>query len=129
MSRVATEIEKANAQIKEGDWGAEEWLDHQTKWHAKLQQLVEILQSSKTEDGARIKISGANSQTYLHRVLRNVAMTALENNTLPKDVIQEMLEAIKQEEPGIKPITFHPGSPFSSLDQADTIDGKVTDGA
>ncbi|MBT9508199.1 hypothetical protein [Rhodoferax sp.] len=129
MSRVATEIEKANAQIEEGDWGAEEWLDHQTKWHAKLQQLVEILQSSKTEDGARIKISGANSQIYLHRVLRNVAMTALENNTLPKDVIQEMLEAIKQEEPGIKTITFHPGRPFSSLDQADTIDGKVTDGA
>ncbi len=129
MSRIATEIEKANAQIKEGDWGAEEWLDYQTKWHAKLQELVEILQSSKTEDGARIKISGANSQTYLHRVLRNVAMTALENNTLPKDVIQEMLEAIKQEEPGIKTITFHPGRPFSSLDQADTIDGKVTDGA
>ena len=64
--------------------------------HAKLKSLVNILQSNQTPDGSVIRLADANSQTHLHRVLRKVALQALESDTVPEDVIQEMLTTIRQ---------------------------------
>lgn len=107
MSLVAHEIDQAKAKMDDGDWGAQDWYTAQSKWHDKLQQLVDILQSNQIPDGAVVKLAGSNSQTHLHRVLRSVAMRALENNAVPGDVVQEMLEAIKQNDVTEKSITIH----------------------
>jgi len=107
MDRVAQEVEQAKAKMDDGDWGAQDWYTAQRKWYDKLQQLVGILQSNQTPDGAVIKLASSNSQTHLHRVLRSVAMRALETNTTPNDVVQEMLEAIKQRDEGAKTIIVY----------------------
>lgn len=107
MSLVAHEVDQAKAKMDDGDWGAQEWHTAQSKWHDKLQQLVNILQSTQTPEGAVVKLSGSNSQTHLHRVLRSVAMRALENNAVPSDVVQEMLEAIKQDDVAEKSIMIY----------------------
>lgn len=107
MSLVAHEVDQAKTKMDDGDWGAQGWHTAQSKWHDKLQQLVNILQSTQTPDGAVVKLLGSNSQTHLHRVLRSVAMRALENNAVPGDVVQEMLEAIKQDDVTEKPITIY----------------------
>lgn len=111
MHCVELEVDQAKAKMDEGDWGAQDWYAAQRKWHAKLKSLVDILQSNQTPDGSVIKLAGANSQTNLHRVLRKVAMQALESDTAPNDVIQEMLETIKQREDDDKIIAVnHPAS-------------------
>ena len=96
MSRVEMEIVQAKTKMDEGDWGAQDWHTAQTKWYAKLKSLVNILQSNQTPDGSVIRLADANSQTHLHRVLRKVALQALESDTVPEDVIQEMLTTIRQ---------------------------------
>lgn len=107
MSRVAQEVDQAKNKMEGGDWGAEDWYNAQCKWYAKLQQLVDILQSDQVQDGAVITLAGSNSQTHMHRVLRSVAMRALEDNTSPADVIQEMLTMLKKDDEGVHPITIH----------------------
>ena len=107
MNLVAHEVDQAKTKMDDGDWGAQEWHTAQSKWYDKLQQLVNILQSAQTPDGAVVKLSGSNSQTHLHRVLRSVAMRALENNAVPGDVVQEMLEAIKQDDVTEKSIRIY----------------------
>jgi hypothetical protein len=98
INLVEIEITQAKTKINEGDWGAQDWHTAQTNWHAKLSSLVDILQSSQTPDGSVIRLAGANSQTHLHRVLRKVALQALESDTVPEDVIQEMLTTLHQYE-------------------------------
>jgi hypothetical protein len=120
MSLVAHEVDQAKTKMDDGDWGAQEWHTAQSKWHDKLQQLVNILQSTQTPDGAVVKLSGSNSQTHLHRVLRSVAMRALENNAVPSDVVQEMLEAIKQDDVTEKPITIYRPTSLSNKLQSGT---------
>lgn len=81
---------------------------------------MDILQSNQIPDGAVVKLAGSNSQTHLHRVLRSVAMRALENNAVPGDVVQEMLEAIKQNDVTEKSITIHRPPPLSHRLQSGT---------
>lgn len=113
MSLVALEVDQAKEKMDVGDWGAQDWYNAQSKWHDKLQQLVDILQSNQIPDGAFVKLAGSNSQTHLHRVLRSVAMRALKNNAVPSDVVQEMLEAIKQDDVTEKSITIYHPPPLS----------------
>lgn len=98
MHLVKKEIDQAKEKVDDGDWGTQEWHTAQVRWHEKLQSLVDILQSTHTPEGAIIKLAGANSQTHLHRVLRSAAMIALEADTSPRELIQEMLDAIIQKD-------------------------------
>ncbi|MDR3368689.1 hypothetical protein [Rhodoferax sp.] len=129
MSLVAHEVNQAKAKMDDGDWGAQDWYNAQSKWHDKLQQLVDILQSNQTQEGALVKLAGSNSQTHLHRVLRSVAMRALENNTVPSDVVQEMLVAIKQDDMTEKSITIYRPPPLSHSLQSGAPKQEKTHGA
>lgn len=120
MSLVAHEVDQAKSKINDGDWGARDWYNAQSKWLDKLQQLVGILQSNQIPEGAVVKLAGSNSQTHLHRVLRSVAMRALKNNTVPGDVVREMLEAIKQDDVTEKSITIYRLPPSSHSRQSST---------
>ena len=117
MSLVAHEVDQAKAKMDDGDWGAQEWHTAQSKWYDKLHQLVNILESTQTPEGSVVKLSGSNSQTHLHRILRSVAMRALESNTVPSDVVQEMLIAINQNDTTEKAKTIYRTQPLSYSSQ------------
>jgi hypothetical protein len=94
IKKVSADVAQARGAVRDGDWGAADWLEVQTKWLAKITELANILESAEVPEGSIIKLAGADHQTHLHRVLRNVAMQALEDNSAPEHVIRTMLEAI-----------------------------------
>jgi hypothetical protein len=105
--RAEAEIMKSKAAAEAGDWGVEEWLKVQEAWALKLEQLLTILRDPSVPDGARIRLASTGSPTHLHRVLRGLARQAIDNQTEPKEVIQQMLQAIESNKTSTQVITVH----------------------
>lgn len=70
----------------------------QEAWALKLEQLLTILRDPSVPNGARIRLAGTELPTHLHRALRGLARQAIDNQTEPKEVIQQMLLAIEPKE-------------------------------
>jgi len=91
LSEVEKEYEGAQAACDAGYPGAQQWQKSQSLYRDRIRQLVRILEDDSVPDGAVVRLTGGNNQTHLHRVLRSTAQQALENNTAPAHVINEML--------------------------------------
>jgi hypothetical protein len=96
---AVAEVEKSQGAVAAGDWGAQDWLGVQKTWVRKLDELIAILRDPAVPEGARVRLSGANRPTHLHRTLRGIATQALQNGDAPDDVIEQMLRAIEQKTP------------------------------
>jgi hypothetical protein len=93
LREVEKEHESAKAAHEAGFPGAENWHHSQQKYLDRLRQLVAILENPAVPDGAVVRLNGGN-QTHLHRVLWTTAVSALENNSSPSHVIEEMLRLL-----------------------------------
>jgi hypothetical protein len=93
LSEVEKEYESAKTAQEAGFPGAENWYHSQQRYLDRLRQLVAILEDPVVPDGAVVRLNGG-SQTHLHRVLRTAAMSALENDSSPAHVIEEMLKLL-----------------------------------
>jgi hypothetical protein len=102
--QVIAEVAKAQAAVAEGDWGAQEWLTLQQRYAAKLEQLLALLKSSDVPNGSVIRLASGQNPTHLHRVLRGIAVKALEDGSSASDVMQRMLSAVGHAEEGTRPI-------------------------
>jgi hypothetical protein len=118
--QVQAEVEKAKAAVTQEDWGAQEWLELQQRYAAKLEQLLTLLKSAEVPDRSVIRLASAQHPTHLHRVLRGIAMKALEDGSSAPDVMQRMLTAVSHVEQGTQPITLHPPIPMRAIDTMTT---------
>lgn len=123
--RVTFEVANAKARLDEGYWGAQNWLQNQTKWLEKIRQLIAILSREDVPDGSIVKTGGANNQTHLHRTLRHLAIRARDSGSMPEPVIQEMLLVIDQVRLNDIPVVT---IPFAQLGETNGI-GVSMDGA
>ena len=105
--QVLAEVAKAKAAVADGDWGAQEWLTLQERYAAKLEQLLALLKSSEVPEGSVIRLASGQHPTHLHRVLRGIAVKALEDGSSASHVMQRMLSAVSHVEQGSHPITLH----------------------
>lgn len=106
---VQCEVLNAQAAIVEGDWGAEEWLNVQTRYQQKLEQLISILRPL-VDNGqdAVIRMANTPAPSHLHRAMRAIAVRAHKDNLEAQEVIQMMLDAVDvHAEPDGIPITVH----------------------
>lgn len=94
LSEVEKEYEGAQAAFDAGYPGAQQWQQAQGLYRDRLRQLVSILEDASVPDGAVVRLTGGNNQTHLHRVLRSSVKQALQNNTVPAHLINEMLTLI-----------------------------------
>lgn len=101
LVEVAKETAAAEKAMNEGDCGADKWHADHSRYLARLRELVSILESKTVSDGATVRLRGGNSQTHLHRVLRGMAMKALEGNSAPRAVIEQMMKQLEEEAPGV----------------------------
>lgn len=95
-------VEEAQAAVAAArqDPGASRWHEAQKTQREKLEQLVAILEDPLVPDGSIVRLADASSaRSHLHRVLRGVALDALENNTAPSAVMQQLLVAVESDEP------------------------------
>ncbi len=118
--QVLAEVSKAQAAVAQKDWGAQEWLELQQRYAAKLEQLIGLLKSAAVPDGSVIRLSSAQHPTHLHRVLRGIAVKALEDGSPASDVMQRMLSAVSHTEQGTEPITLHRPSQLRAIENAST---------
>lgn len=110
--QVLVEVAKAQAAVAGEDWGANEWLGLQQRYAAKLEQLIALLKSPEVPDRSVIQIASAQHPTHLHRVLRSIAVQALEDDSSTSEVMKKMLSSVSHKEQGIQQITFQrPGQP------------------
>ena len=114
--QVTVEVSKAQTAVAEEDWGAQEWLGLQQRYAAKLEQLIALLKSSDIPERSIIRLTSAQHPTHLHRVLRSVAVQALEDGSSALDVMQQMLSAVSHTEQCAQPITVY------RPNQCDTIE-------
>lgn len=98
LSEVEKEYEGAQAALDAGYPGAQQWQQSQSLYRDRLRQLVRILEDDSVPDGAVVRLAGGNNQTHLHRVLRSTAQQALQNNTVPAHLINEMLSLLNAHE-------------------------------
>lgn len=105
--QVLAEVAKAQAAVADGDWGAQEWLTLQERYAAKLEQLLALLKSFEVPDGSVIRLASGQHPTHLHRVLRGIAVKALEDGSSAAHVMQRMLSAVSHAEQGAHPVKLH----------------------
>jgi hypothetical protein len=104
---VLVELAKAKAAVAQEDWGAQDWLALQQRWAAKLEQLLTLLKSAVVPDGSVIRLASGQHPTHLHRVLRGIAVKALEDGSSASDVMHRMLSAVNHAEQGTQPVKLH----------------------
>lgn len=97
LMQVQEEADRALAAAKRGDPGAAKWSATQQKYKVRLEQLVSILKNEGIAEGAVVRLNNSNAQSHLHRVLRSVAMDALEGNSAPPLVMRKMLDALGED--------------------------------
>jgi hypothetical protein len=107
LRHVMVEVAKAQAAVTSENWGAQEWLETQKRYAAKLEQLIAILQNPDVPDYSVIRLTTAQHPSHLQRVMRGIAVKALEDGTEPEHVMKHMLNAIKNAEQGVQPIVVH----------------------
>lgn len=105
---VQGEVLKSQAAQTAGDWGAQEWLDVQSRYEQKLALLISILRKLIDEGkDAVIRVARAPTPSHLHRAMRAIAVRARQDSLDSQEVIQMMLDAVDRPEPNGIPITVH----------------------
>ena len=90
---VLQEVAKAKL-ASEDDVDAQDWLQVQKRYAAKVEELISILKSESLTDGSVIRSAEGQHPSHLHRALRGLALKALENGTSSASVMQDLLLAI-----------------------------------
>lgn len=91
---VQLEVVKAEAEASANIDG-QEWLDVQTRYAAKVAQLISILESEDVPDGSVVRSANGQHPTHLHRALRGLAVQALQAGTGSRAVMQDMLISLE----------------------------------
>lgn len=90
--------EVANAELaSEEDVDAQDWLNVQRRYLAKVQQLITLMESKSVPDGAVIRTAQGQSPTHLYRALRGLAEKALELGTGSKPAMEQLLNSLEKE--------------------------------
>lgn len=118
--QVLVEVAKAQAAVAQEDWGAQEWLELQQRYATKLEQLIALLKSPDVPERSIIQLASAQHPTHLHRVLRSIAVQALDDGSSTPEVMQRMLSAVSHTEQGTQPIKWHRPNVPKAIGTADT---------
>lgn len=94
QASVTAEVAKAEM-LAEEDVDAQDWLDVQLRYLAKVEQLIALLESETVPDGSVIRTAQGQSPTHLHRALRGLAEKALELGAGSKPAMEELLRSLE----------------------------------
>jgi hypothetical protein len=94
FAQVTKDYEAAKLAMAEGYAGADRWFEYYERTVERLRQLVEILESPQTEDGAQIKLRDGKEFSHLRRVIRLKAIESLERNMPNAALLAEMTEVL-----------------------------------
>ena len=89
LVQVEKDFTEAEDAIAKGFSGADRWYEYHQKTVERLRQLVEILESQQTPDGAQIKLRDGKDFSHLRRALRLKAVDALEQETSDANFLSE----------------------------------------
>jgi hypothetical protein len=94
LAQVEKEYDAARHALINGYAGADRWFEYHQKTLERLRQLVEILESPQTEEGAQIKLRDGKDFSHLRRVIRTKAVDSLEQNMPNAALLAEMTELL-----------------------------------
>ena len=90
---VRVQLEKCRAADKEGIFGADRWSQHQIKTLERLDQLVEMLESSEIPVGTAIRLNNDQEFSLLKREVAARQPTIRVSHSEPSlDEIRNLLE-------------------------------------
>ena len=78
-----------------GDPGTKFWLDYQTAYRERVEELIGLLENPATPDGAQIRLKGT-ANTHLHRVLQQKVLESVEQKLLETDAVEYLLAAYRE---------------------------------
>ncbi|MDA5132814.1 hypothetical protein [Psychrobacter sp. ANT_H3] len=79
LDKIETILTKAEQAVKEGDMGADRWLNHHIKTATRLRDLIYILENPNIIDGAQVKLRG-NDFSQLRRVAEKKSISMVAEN-------------------------------------------------
>ena len=94
LAQVSQDYEAAKLAMAEGYAGTDRWFEYHERTVERLRQLVEILESPQTEDGAQIKLRDGKEFSHLRRVIRLKAVESLDRDMPNAALLAEMTEVL-----------------------------------
>lgn len=91
---VLMEVAKAELTAAE-DVDAQDWLEVQQRYLAKVEELISLLESDSVPDGSVIRTAKGQNPTHLHRALRGLAKKALEAGSGTKPAMEKLLGSLE----------------------------------
>ena len=79
LDKIEKILVKAEQAVKEGDMGADRWLNHHIKTATRLRDLIYILENPNIVDGAQVKLRG-NDFSQLRRVAEKKSIPMVAEN-------------------------------------------------
>jgi hypothetical protein len=79
LDKIEKILVKAEQAVKEGDMGADRWLNHHIKTATRLRDLIYILENPNIIDGAQVKLRG-NDFSQLRRVAEKKSIPMVAEN-------------------------------------------------
>lgn len=96
LDKIIVQQELAQTAQDRGEPGTKFWLEYQTLYRERIEELIDLLQDKNTADGAEIRLTNATANTHLHRVLQQKVLLAVENQLVEQDAVNYLLTAYQE---------------------------------
>lgn len=96
LDKIIVQQELAQAALNRGEPGTKFWLEYQTLYRERVEELIHLLEDKNIANGAEIRLTNATANTHLHRVLQQKVLLAVENQLAEHDAVNYLLTAYKE---------------------------------
>ena len=96
LDKIVVQQGLAQAALDRGEPGTNFWLEYQTLYRERVEELIRLLEDPNTADGAEIRLTNATANTHLHRVLQQKVLLAVESQLDERDAVNYLLAAYQE---------------------------------
>ena len=96
LDKIVVQQGLAQAALDRGEPGTKFWLEYQTLYRERVEELIRLLEDPNTADGAEIRLTNATANTHLHRVLQQKVLLAVENQLDEREAVNYLLAAYQE---------------------------------
>lgn len=98
LDKIIIQQGLAKTAFERGDPGTSFWVEYQTAYRERVEELIRLLESPDVPVGAQIRLKGT-SNTHLHRVLAQKVLESVEHKLVEADAVAYLLSAYKENRP------------------------------
>lgn len=95
LDKIIVQQGLAKTAFERGDPGTSFWVDYQTAYRERVEELIRLLERPDVPEGAQIWLKGT-SNTHLHRVLGQKVLETVEKQLVEADAVAYLLSAYRE---------------------------------